>query len=137
MIPQAGTNIGQGLVTGVPFGLVQSTYAIGIASITTPTSAEGVLVSSAGAATYTYLCGCVFTNTTATNGTVFIQSPGGSTTNLIAIGVPANDVPAGLWPGCENPFFRSPPNSSIYLYQNVSTTANQAIYARCNYYQGP
>lgn len=141
VIYNAGTNIGQQLVTGVPWGVTFSTYAAWITSATTNTNdaapgAESVLVSSPPASQYTYLCGCVFTNTTATNGAVVIESPYGQTTNRMAIGVPANYVPSGTMPGCMNPFFRSAASAKIWIYQTVASS-NQNVYMKCNYYQGP
>lgn len=137
-IYQAATNIGQQLVTGVPFGITLSTYTTNIASATvgTGTTGEMVLISSGGAATYAYLCGCVFTNTTATNGAVVIESPKGNVSNRITIGIPANYVPSGIWPGCTNPLFRSLPNADIAIYQTIASTS-QSVYGQCRYYLGP
>jgi hypothetical protein len=140
MIYAAGTNIGQALVTGVPWGIIKTTYSVIISSTQAPSIAnfgEAVLVSSAGANTYTYLCGCVFTNTTATAGSVFIESPAGAVADRIPIGLPASNVPSGLFPGCTNPFFRSAANSTTYIYQTVSASAAQLINMYCTYYQGP
>ena len=136
-IYQAGTNIGQQLVTGIPWGLISSTYSATMSSSTYVGASLGsVLVSSAGASTYAYLCGCIFTNTTATNGAVIITSPPDSTTNRLTIGIPANYIPTGIWGGCTNPFFRSGSNSTIGIVQNIATS-NQAVFMSCIYYKGP
>lgn len=135
----AGSTWGQTFVAGVPEDVKFSTYSTTISSATTGTvggSGEQVLVSSPPANFYTYLCGCVFTNTTATNGAVHIESPTGTATSRMSIGVPANYVPTGVWPGCTNPFYRSAVASNIYIYQSVASST-QAIYMRCSYYTGP
>lgn len=129
VIYHAGTNIGQALITGVPFGLIRTSTA----TLTTTTS-EIVLISSAAANTYTYLCGCVITNTSATNASVKFRQQGPSATeaNNILIGAPANFVPAGIWQGCTNPFMRSAPASNITVQGSASVTS---LEVRCQYYQ--
>lgn len=132
-IASAGSNIGQVLVTGIPGGLIlYSTMTL------TTTTTERVLISSAGAATFTYLCGCVFTNSSATNASVTLRQSGGPGSaiagNNFLIGVPANFVPAGVWTGCTNPFYRSSVNSNITITGSASVTS---IDARCQYYVGP
>lgn len=125
-----GTNIGQGLVTGVPWGLITVTTAI----ITTDTT-ERVLIASAAANTYTYLCGCVITNTSAINATVTLRRRGpAADVKNITIGAPANFIPAGIWPGCTNPFFRSEPASNITIQGSASISS---LEVRCQSYVGP
>lgn len=131
-IYQASSNIGQALVTGMPGGLVLYTTA----TLTTNT-AETVLISSAGAATYNYLCGCIVTNTSATNASIKLRRAGSTTpveAGNILIGAPANFVPAGIWPGCTDPFMRSLANSNITVTGSASVTS---LEVRCQYYQGP
>jgi len=146
-VAHAGTNIGQALVTGIPYGVILSTYTLGISSSQTGAGAgdtgsgshgEVVLVSSGGTTNgFTYLCGCVFisTGSATANGGIFLQSPAGSTTNVMPFPLTATTTPT-IWPGCMNPFYRSQWNSNIYIYQNVFV-GNEAVYGRCQYYQGP
>lgn len=137
-----GSNIGQVLVTGMPWGLVLSTYSIFMSSSGMATNGVGgsVLVSSPAANTRTYLCGCTFTNTTATpNEAVFTSPPGvvGGIVKTHFIGIPASFVPSGYRHDCVNPFFASAIASNIGIYQSQTAGGNAAIHYACTYYQAP
>lgn len=145
-VPPIGTNIGQLAVTGVPYGVILSTYMVGISSAQTGAGdgsvpglkGETVLISSGGTTNgYTYLCGCVFVSTGATTsvGGIFLQSPAASNKGIFPFPLSATISPT-IWPGCTNPFFRSEWNSNIYIYQTVFT-GNEQVTGRCQYYQGP
>lgn len=142
-IYQASDNMGRTLVSGMPWGVISSTYS-------TVMSSNGVLggnfiggqilVSSAGASTRTYLCGCTFTNTTATTNEAVIMSPPGligAITKTHLIGIPASFVPSGYRHDCGNPFFASAINSNIGIYQSQTAGATAAIHYACSYFQGP
>lgn len=132
MISVAGSNIGQLLTTGIPYGLIVSTFNSNISAATT----EAILISSPAASTYSYLCGCLFNNSSATNNyvTIFASSSTPTTNDFMQIGTPANDIPAGLWPGCMNPFFRSKSGGQVTIRANAAVTSTSM---RCVYYQGP
>lgn len=146
---QMGDSFGRVAVTGMPYGVIFSTYMVQISSSLygIQNQKDAVLVSSAGANLYTYLCGCVFTNTTATNGKVILASPvnavsnstsyavGTAESHYMTIGIPANYVPTGIWPGCSQPFFRSALNTSISIIQTVATSV-QNVDVYCNYFVG-
>ena len=135
-----GDTYGRIAVTGMPYGVISSTYGTAVSSaIYGATGANPVLVSSAGANLYTYLCGCVFTNTTATAGKITIASPVNAVTataqaSVLSLGIPASNVPSGIWPGCSEPFFRSALNSSISFIQNIAASV-QAVNTYCQYFQ--
>lgn len=143
-----GDAYGRVAVTGMPFDVIFSTYMIHISSAIygVTNQNDAVLVSSPGSGLRTYLCGCEFGNTTATNGKVTLASPVNATTNsssyaigtaeshIMTIPIPANYFPSGLWRGCSEPFFRSALNSSISIIQNVAAS-KQAIDVNCMYFQ--
>lgn len=128
-----GSSIGQIMVTGVPYQMVSATTSVNVSS---QTGTEFIIISSASASQYTYLCGCVFNNSSATNSflTLYQTSSTVSGVDFMQIGTPANDIPVGVWPGCTDPFFRSKVGGQITLKANatVSSTA-----MRCIYYQAP
>lgn len=136
-IYQAGTNIGQALVTGIPYGLTLSTYTIAITTsqVGNGATGESVLISSGGASKYTYLCGCTVVNSSTTNTAIILESPQGSPANRYPLAAQANYVQSGVWPGCENPFFRSAPNSNIDIFQLAANP--MSIFLQCQYYVGP
>lgn len=104
------------------------------ATITTNT-AERVLISSAGTGLFNNVCGCVVTNTSATNANVTFRRSGPLAVDIeqILIGAPANSVPAGVWPGCANPFYRSGSNSNVTVQGSASVTS---LEIRCQYFIG-
>lgn len=138
-----GTNIGQALVTGVPWGIIQSTYST---QITTANivgqigiGSESVLVSSPTQGNYTYFCGCTFNNPVS-SGTVILESPFSTVASRFPISLQAApSSPQGIWPGCTNPFYRSASNSNTYIFVKNTTPANTSMVVdmRCIYYQAP
>lgn len=137
-LPTPGASATQVEDLSDPFGrtIIQdgvATAMIKVATLTITGVTSSVLVSSAGSSTYTYLCGCVVTNTSATN-TYLTFYPSGALTssNSLVLGAPANDVPAGIWRGCAAPFFVSAANSSISTVANGSVTS---LFLTCQYYQ--
>lgn len=127
------TSIGQALMTGIPYHITSSTYSVNVSS---NINTELVIISSATAPNYIYLCGCVFNNSSATNSfvTLYQSSSTVAGRDAITIGTPANDVPVGIWPGCTNPFFRSLVGGQITIKANAIVTSTTM---RCQYYSGP
>lgn len=141
-----GDSSGRIATTGMPYSVTFSTYLITIASsVYGPAGQQPILVSSAGANLYTYLCGCIFTNTTATAANLTLSSPVGAATNsksyavgtaeqhTMNIGAGVSNTPVVIWPGCQQPFFRSALNSTISIIHSVNT-GSLAINAFCQYY---
>lgn len=128
-VNQGMSNVGQILVTGVPQGIVSFTTK-------TVTTTEEVLLSSAGASTFTYLCGCIVTNTSATNTYITLRNTGPTQTsvNSLPIGAPANYIPTGIWPGCANPFYKSASNANITIQAANSVSS---LLLTCQTYTGP
>lgn len=132
--PLYGTNVGQLLVTGVPYQVMATTFSL---NVTAQAATDQVIISSPSAQSYNYVCGCAFNNSSATNAFVTLYqttSAVNSGFDAMQIGVPANDVNAGVWPGCTNPFFRSKMGGQITLKASATATSTAM---RCLYYVGP
>lgn len=89
-------------VGGVPSWMIKT------ATITLTGTTPITLIASAAASNFNDLCGCIGTNTSATNTYVTFQSTGalggGWPASDFTLGMPANDVPAGFGPAqCEHP----------------------------------
>lgn len=127
------SSIGQALTTGVPYQVTSSTFSVNVSSQNTN---EFIIISSATAPNYNYLCGCVFNNSSATNSFVTLYQSSSTVIGVdaIQIGTPANDVPTGIWPGCTNPFFRSKAAGQITLKASAAVSSTSM---RCQYYSAP
>ena len=131
---QTGDVMGRTFVSGCPFGVLVSSYSIGIATMTSRTTnsgaagtgIEGVLISSGTAPNpYFNLVGCVFANTSST-ATVIIESPTSTIASRLPIGLAGiGTPPQGLPYNCVTPWFRSAPFSETYMY--VKGTASAGI----------
>lgn len=132
---------GRLLVTGVPWGMIQSSYSAIISSAIYGTSGPtGVLISSTGANTSAYICGCTFTNSAATGAMLRLASPVSATTTSstqmrMEIGSGVNFVPVVIPHNCEQPFFRSAPNTSVSLITTGTAVMTGSVY--CTWYVAP
>lgn len=126
------TNIGQALTTGIPYALTSSTFNTNISS---PTTIENILISSAPAGQYSYLCGCSLANSSTGNVlfTIYKSSSVPATNESHSFQVPANSQ-AGQWAGCTDPFFRSALAGQITERTSVVVSS---LTVRCLYYQAP
>lgn len=132
LVDQMGRIITAG---GVAPGNFSSTSSVNGAAINT----ELILISSAAANNYVYMCGCLFDNTSATNVSfVLYQTTSpfftAGTGEAFPIGAPANMVNGGIWPGCDRPFFKSKVAGQITI--KPSTTAT-SIPFHCQYFKAP
>jgi hypothetical protein len=118
---------GRILTSGMPYGAISSTWSVNVSSGT----GFLLLVSSATQPKHTYLCGCIFTNSAATATSVTISRTVETNALAVTIGVPANSIPAGIWPGCSQPFFASAQGGCLYIKASAAA-ASTSMY--CQYY---
>lgn len=112
---------------GVPNSLITRTTA------TLTTTTEQVLISSAGASTFSTLCGCLATNTSATNTYLTFRDQGNGGATAFTLGVPANMVPAGFGPDqCDHPIQQKTANSNWTIQAANAVTD---IRISCWYFQ--
>lgn len=126
-----GDTLGRIATTGVPWGMIQSSYSAVISTAIYGTGGPtGVLISSPGANTSAYLCGCILSNTTATGALVRFASPVNATaitttSRVMDAWVTANTgASTQIGFDCSTPIFKSSPNTSTSL---ISVTATGAV----------
>lgn len=127
-----GDSMGRIFVTGTSYGQVSSTWSVNVSTGT----GEIILISSPTAPLRTYMCGCILKNTSATNSGITLYNTRSNLTTFASypIGAPANYIPAGIWPGCQDPFFVGAIGGQIVFKADAAATSTQMT---CQYFQGP
>lgn len=123
-------SIGRTITADIPAAVIVSTYSANIA----PGTTEVILVSSPTAPNRTYLCGCIFMNTSATNtGATIYQTNSNIAANpFFPIGIPANYVPSGVRNDCGHPFFWGDPGEQLTIKPSATAAS---VSMNCTYFQ--
>lgn len=136
-LPNSGADKSSTTVSGDPHGrmiIVAGVPPTMMLSTSPVTALAGfiVLVASPSATTFTHICGCAWTNTSATAVNVTMYPSGGVVSTNLVLPLPAADS-RGVWPGCDEPWLNTTVGG-VQVTARVSAAAS-SVTGYCQFYQ--